>query len=85
MLQDMSAEPVIEEKHGKAASIIDILREIGRQKGFEVKASKDYGVGPIEIFWRIAIRPALRDLTCGFVVMKPLAQTLNKALTKGGV
>jgi hypothetical protein len=40
MLQDMSAEPVIEEKHGKAASIIDILTEIGRQKGFEVKASK---------------------------------------------
>jgi hypothetical protein len=85
MLQDMGADAVIEEKDGKTVSIIDILTELGTQKGFEVEAGKDYGAGPIDVVWHIAIHPALRDLICGFIVIKPLAQTLNEAVARGEV
>jgi hypothetical protein len=47
MLEDTVADYVIEESkedEGRTAtSIIDILTELGRQKGFEVEARKDYG------------------------------------------
>jgi hypothetical protein len=59
--------------------------ELGRQRGFEVEAGKDYGAGPIDVVWNIAIHPALRDLTCRFIVMKPLAETLNEAIARGEV
>jgi hypothetical protein len=84
MLEDMAAGSIIEESKkddddGRTASIIDVLIELGRQKGFEVEARRDYGAGPIDVVWHIAIHPALRDITCGFIVMKPLAETLNEA------
>ena len=91
MLQDMAAEgSIVEEKDSdsaakKIASTIQVLMELGRQKGFEVEAGKDYGAGPIDVVWHIATHPALRDLTCGFIVMKPLAETLNEAIAMGEV
>jgi hypothetical protein len=91
MLQDMAAEgSIVEEKDSdsaakKIASKIEVLMELGRQKGFEVEAGKDYGAGPIDVVWHIATHPALRDLTCGFIVMKPLAETLNEAIARGEV
>ncbi len=89
MLQDMAARgPVIDEKNSdsatkKIASTIEGLKELGRHKGFEVEAGKDYGAGPIDVVWHIATHPALRNLTCGFIVMKPLAETLNEAIARG--
>lgn len=65
----------------KIASTIEVLMELGRQKGFDVEAGKDYGTGSIDVVWRIQIHPALRDLACGFIVMKPLAQTLSETVT----
>jgi hypothetical protein len=62
-----------------------ILTELETQKGFEVEAGKDSGAGLIDVVWHIAIPPALRDLTCGFIVMKPLAQTLNEAVARDEV
>jgi hypothetical protein len=60
--------------------------ELGRQKGFEVEAGKkDYGAGPIDVVWKIKIHPALRDITCGFIIAQPLAKTLNEAIAKGDV
>ncbi len=55
----------------KIASTIEVLMELGRRKGFE--AGKDYGAGPIDVVWHIASHPALGDVTCGFIVMEPLA------------
>ncbi len=69
----------------KIASMIEVLRELGRQKGFEVEAGKDYGAGPIDVVWHIKIHPALRDITCGFIVTQPLAKTLNEAIARGEV
>lgn len=69
----------------KVASAIEILMELGRQKGFEVEADIDYGTGPINVVWHITIHPAIRDLTCGFIIMKPLAETLNEAVMMGEV
>jgi hypothetical protein len=91
MLEDMVADTgsIMEEKDSdsakKIASTIQVLMELGRQRGFEVEAGKDYGAGPIDVVWNIAIHPALRDLTCGFIVMKPLAETLNEAIARGEV
>lgn len=85
MLHDTAADSVIERKDGRTASTVDVLMELGRQKGFEVEAGKDYGAGPIDVVWHIAIHPALRDITCGFIVMKPLAETLNEAIASGEV
>jgi hypothetical protein len=60
--------------------------ELGRQKGLEVEAGKkDYGARPIDVVWHVKIHPALRDVSCGFIVMKPLAETLNEALARGEV
>jgi hypothetical protein len=60
--------------------------ELGRQKGFEVEAGKkDYDAGPIDVVWKIKIHPALRDITCGFIIAQPLAKTLNEAIAKGDV
>ena len=92
MLQDMAAtDSVIDEKDSdsaaakKIASTIQVLMELGRQKGFEVEAGKDYGAGPIDVVWHIKIHPALRDITCGFIIAQPLAKTLNEAIAKGEV
>jgi hypothetical protein len=92
MLQDMAAAPdsfVAEEKDGKSAkkiaSTIEVLMELGRQKGFEVEADKDYGAGPIDVVWHIKIHHALRDITCGFIIAKPLAKTLAEAIARGEV
>ena len=90
MLQDMAAtDSVIDEKDSdsakKIASTIEVLMELGRQRGFEVEAGKDYGAEPIDVVWHIKIHPALRDITCGFIIAKPLAKTLNEAIAKGDV
>jgi hypothetical protein len=92
MLQDMAAAPdsfVAEEKGGesakKIASTIEVLMELGRQKGFDVEADKDYGAGPIDVVWHIKIHHALRDITCGFIIAKPLAKTLAEAIVRGEV
>ena len=69
----------------KIASTIDVLMELGRQKGFEVEAGKDYGAGPIDVVWHIKIHPALKDITCGFIIVKPLAKTLTEAVARGEV
>src|SRR5919109_1072593 len=91
MLQDMAAPDsfVAEEKDGesakKIASTIEVLMELGRQKGFDVEADKDYGAGPIDVVWHIKIHHALRDITCGFLIAKPLAKTLGEAIARGEV
>nr|MDQ3852843.1 hypothetical protein [Thermoproteota archaeon] len=90
MLQDMAATgSVLDEKDSdsakKIASTIEVLMELGRQKGFEVEAGKDYGAGPIDVVWHIKIHPALRDITCGFIIAQPLARTLNEAIARGEV
>src|SRR5919108_709845 len=90
MLEDMAAGSIIEESKkddddGRTASIIDILMELGRQKGFEVEARRDYGAGPIDVVWHIKIHPALKNITCGFIIARPLAKTLNEAVSKGEV
>jgi hypothetical protein len=90
MLQDMAVNgSVIEETDRdsakKIASTIDVLMELGRQKGFEVEAGKDYGAGPIDVVWHIKIHPALKDITCGFIIVKPLAKTLTEAVARGEV
>jgi hypothetical protein len=59
--------------------------ELGRQKGFEVEARRDHGAGPIDVVWHIKIHPALRDISCGFIIARPLAKTLNEAVSKGEV
>ena len=33
----------------------------------------------------IKIHPALRDITCGFIIAKPLAKTLSEAVSRGEV
>jgi hypothetical protein len=61
MLQDMAARgSVIDEKNSdsatkKIASTIEVLMELGIQKGFEVEAGKDYGAGPIDVVWQMKI------------------------------
>ena len=59
--------------------------ELGREKGFEVEAGKDFGTRPINVAWHMAIHSALRDIICGFIVMKLLTQTVNKAVARGKV
>jgi hypothetical protein len=90
MLDDMAdIGSVIEEENSdsakKISSTIEVLMELGRQKGFEVQAGKDYGAGPIDVVWHIKVHPTLKDITCGFIVMKPLAETLNEAVARGEV
>jgi hypothetical protein len=90
MLQDMAATgSIVDEKDSdgakKIASIIEVMMELGRQKGFEVEAGRDYGAGPIDVVWHIKIHPVLRDITCGFIIAKPLAKTLSKAVARGEV
>ena len=91
MLQDMAAPDsfVAEEKDSESAkkivSTIEVLMELGRQKGFDVEADKDYGAGPIDVVWHIKIHHALRDITCGFIIAKPLAKTLGEAIARGEV
>lgn len=92
MLQDMAATGSVidEEKDSnsaakKIASTIEVLMDLGRQKGFEVEAGKDYGAGPIDVVWHMKIHPALRDITCGFIIVQPLAKTLNEAIVRGEV
>jgi hypothetical protein len=82
MLQDMAATgSVIDEKDSnsvkKTDSTIKVIMELGRQKGFEVEAGKDYGVGPIDVVWHIKIHPALRDITGGFIIAQPLCQDIK--------
>jgi hypothetical protein len=74
-----------EKENDKITATTNVLAELGRQKGFQVETKKDYGAGPIDVVWHIAVHPALRDLTCGFIVMKPLAETLNEAIATGEV
>ena len=54
---------VIDEKKSdsakKIASTIEVLMELGGQKGFEVEAGKDYGAGPVNVVWHMKIHPAL--------------------------
>ncbi len=69
----------------KIASTIEVLMELGRQKGFEVEAGKDYDAGSIDVVWHIKTHPALRDIPCGFIIAKPLAKTLNEAVAIGEV
>jgi hypothetical protein len=69
----------------KIASTIEVIVELGRQKGFEVETDKDYGAGPIDVVWHIKIHPAVRDITCGFLIAHPLAKTLNEAIARGEV
>jgi hypothetical protein len=86
MFEDIAAGSAIEkskENDGRTASIIDVLMELERQKGFEVEAPKDYGAGSIDVVWHIKIHSALRDITCGFIIARPLAKTLNEAAFKG--
>lgn len=49
----------IDEKNSDSAkkivSKIEVLMELGIQKGFEVEAGKDYGVGPIDVVWHMKI------------------------------
>jgi hypothetical protein len=94
MLHDMAAggsftieeeEKEDSESAKKIASTIEVLMELGRQKGFEVEAGKDYGAGPIDVVWHIKIHPALRDIDCGFIIVKPLAKTLGEAIARGEV
>src|ERR671925_342459 len=91
MLQDMSdMGSIVDEKDRnsaakKIASTIKVIMELGRQKGFEVEAGKDYGAGPIDVVWHIKIHPALKDITCGFIIVKPLAKTLTEAVARGEV
>jgi hypothetical protein len=90
MLQDMAATGSIVDENDsdsakKIASTIEVLMELGRQKGFEVEAGKDYGAGPIDVVWHIKIHPVLRDITCGFIIAQPLAKTLNEAIARGEV
>jgi hypothetical protein len=66
----------------KIASIIEVMMELGRQKAFEVEAGKDYGARSIDVVWHIKIHPALRDITCGFIIAQPLAKTLNEAVAR---
>ncbi len=61
------------------------MMELGRHKGFEVEVGKDYGAGSIDVVWHIKIHPALRDITCGFIITQPLAKTLNEAIARGEV
>ncbi|MDQ4012930.1 MAG: hypothetical protein M3146_04305 [Thermoproteota archaeon] len=61
------------------------MMELGRQKGFEVEAGKDYGAGSIDVVWHIKIHPALRDITCRFIITQLLAKTLNEAIARGEV
>jgi hypothetical protein len=74
-----------EKENDKITATTNVLAELGRQKGFQVETKKDYGAGPIDVVWHIAVHPALRDLTCGFIVMKPLAETLNEAVARAEV
>jgi hypothetical protein len=74
MLQDMAAAgSIVDEKDSdgakKIASIIEVMMELGRHKGFEVGTGKDYGAGPIDVVWHIKIHPALMDITCGFIIV----------------
>jgi hypothetical protein len=89
MFEDMAAGSVIEESKedddGRTASIIDVLMKLGRQKEFEVEARRDYGARPIDVVWHIKIHPALKDITCGFIIAPSLAKTLNEAVSKGEV
>src|ERR671922_1737816 len=91
MLQDMSAMgSIVDEKDSdsaakKIASTIKVIMKLGRQKGFEVETGKDYGAGPIDVVWHIKIHPAVRDITCGFIIAQPLAKTLNEAIARGEV
>jgi hypothetical protein len=87
MNQYIAGSSAVEEKerNGKIASIIEVLMELGRQKGFEVEARRDHGAGPIDVVWHIKIHPALRDISCGFIIARPLAKTLNEAVSKGEV
>jgi hypothetical protein len=90
MLQHMAAAGcIVDEKDSdgakEIASIIEVIMELGRQKGFEVEAGKDYGAGPIDVVWHFKIHPALRDISCGFIIGQPLAKTLNEAIARGEV
>jgi hypothetical protein len=91
MLQDMSAMgSIVNEKDSDSAakntaSTIEVIMKLGRQKGFEVETGKDYGAGPIDVVWHIKIHPAVRDITCGFIIAHPLAKTLNEAIARGEV
>src|SRR5919109_4086226 len=91
MLQDMSdMGSIVDEKDRnsaakKIASTIKVIMKLGRQKGFEVETGKDYGAGPIDVVWHIKIHPAVRDITCGFIIAQPLAKTLNEAIARGEV
>ncbi len=69
----------------KIASTIEIQKELGRQKGFEVEAVKDYGAGLVNVVGHTKIHPALRDITCGFIIAQPLAKTLTEALARGEI
>lgn len=69
----------------KIASTIEIPKELGRQKGFEVEAVKDYGAGLVNVVGHIKIHPALRDVTCGFIIAQPLAKTLSEAVARGEI
>lgn len=91
MTQDMTfRNAFVEEKDSinsakKIVSTIEVLIELGRQRGFKVEADKDYGAGPIDVVWKIPVHPALKDITCGFIVMEPLAKTLGEALARSEV
>ena len=50
---------------------LDALIDMGEEKGFKLERDVDYGAGPIDIVWNVNVHPALPNIKCGFVVLKP--------------
>ncbi len=46
------------------------LRNLAKQKGFQVEENRDYGFGIIDMVWNIDVHPALPQVKCGFIVMR---------------
>jgi hypothetical protein len=51
-------------------SMRELIAESGLVKGFEVEEGQDYGVGPIDVVWKIPVHPGLPEIKCGFVELK---------------
>ena len=47
---------------------------MGRDKGFKIEENQDYGFGPIDVVWRIPIHTTVREIKCGFIIMRPIEQ-----------
>jgi hypothetical protein len=49
---------------------LDLLADVGEERGFKVEHDIDYGAGPIDVIWNINVHPALPDIRCGFVKLE---------------